>query len=303
MKDFLEKIKNKTIFRFSYRRLIVAILVVIFLVGIGMLVYQMKSYYETADGIKKMYQKEIASILGVEEENIIHILKEDLNQDEIEDFIILIGTPKYHNSEDNLGTLDARIESYQDVKVIFISGIDHQAKTTYESKKDFAKDVSLTLYKEEKAKKFLVKDTSTGNALVLELVNNKWRDLIASSFGTNFKGYTFTKTVDSENLNKIYISLDNYGKPYLEKQNEKFVLDFMDKNIDLAKYRQSYSIDLFSDFELVDIDGNGQYELIANQNIFYLYKEDDMPNTIGTISITFTYQDGKFIYQKVEVKI
>lgn len=250
-----------------------------------------------------MYQKEIASILGVEEENIIHILKEDLNQDEIEDFIILIGTPKYHNSEDNLGTLDARIESYQDVKVIFISGIDHQAKTTYESKKDFAKDVSLTLYKEEKAKKFLVKDTSTGNALVLELVNNKWRDLIASSFGTNFKGYTFTKTVDSENLNKIYISLDNYGKPYLEKQNEKFVLDFMDKNIDLAKYRQSYSIDLFSDFELVDIDGNGQYELIANQNIFYLYKEDDMPNTIGTISITFTYQDGKFIYQKVEVKI
>lgn len=57
MKDFLEKIKNKTIFRFSYRRLIVAILVVIFLVGIGMLVYQMKSYYETADGIKKCIKK------------------------------------------------------------------------------------------------------------------------------------------------------------------------------------------------------------------------------------------------------
>lgn len=302
MKDFLEKIKNKEIFQFSYRRLIIAILVVIFLVGIGMLVHQIKSYYETADGIKKMYQKEIASILGVEEENIIHILKEDLTQDGIEDFITLIGTPKYHR-EDNLGTLNALIESYQNVKVALISGIDHQVKTTYESKKDFAKDVSLKLYKGEETKKFLVKDTSTGNVLVLELKNNRWKDLIDFSFGADFKGYTFTKTVDSENLNKIYISLDNYGKSYLEKQSEKFILDFTDKSIDLTKYRQSYSIDLFSDFDLVDIDGNGQYELIANQNIFYLYKEDCTPNTIGTISTTFTYQDGKFIYQKVEVKI
>ena len=109
-----------------------AILLVVILSLVGTCVYFYKSYYNTDKGRTKIYQKEISDVLDLKgNKSVIKILKEDINSDEIQDYIVLLGEEKYDDTDDVTDTLkkiSSNLEMYNNVSIEYINGSTKEAK-------------------------------------------------------------------------------------------------------------------------------------------------------------------------------
>lgn len=293
MKSFFKKIFS---FKFTLKRFLLAILLIVVFVFVGILVDRMYQYYESPEKLSERYEKELVKRLDLGDKKIIEVQKYDLNNDGIKDYVAISGKPKFDNNSTN-------IELYSNVDIMFLDGKSNEV-VKKSTGKNFAENVTLKICEDKDTEYIFVKDSSSGNIEILKLNENKFIDIIKNSFGDSFHGYTLNMDFDKEDKNKLNVTLDNYGKSYLPKSTKVYTLDFTDENVDLEKYRQTYNLDQFTNFELKDIDSDGTLELITGQHMLYLYKEaENMKPNLGNVSVIFKYQDGKYKFSKVSVEI
>lgn len=286
MKSFFKKLFS---FRFTKKRVLIAILLVIGFIVIGIVVDRIYKYFDTPESNYKKDEKKLESKIDLKDKIFIDIKRYDLDKDGIEDYVAISGKQN--------------TEQYSNLDVIFLNGKTDEI-LKYSSKKEFAKNVELDIYEDKDKEYIFIRDTSSGNVLLLRLKENEFENIINNSFGDTFKGYTIDMVFDEKDQNVLNISLDNYGKEYLKSSDKTYKLDFKDKNVDLNNYRGTYNLDKFQKVELKDLDNDGIFELVASQYILYLYKNvEDCEDNLGIISTTFKYIDDKFVFDNVKVEI
>lgn len=286
MKAFFDKLFS---FKFSAKRVIYAIVLIVVFCIIGLLVDRLHKYLDTPEMKFKKYEEMLASKIDLNDKIFIDIQDYDLNKDGILDYIAISGKPS--------------TELYSNLNVIFVDGKTDEI-LKYNTRKEFATNVELDIYEDKDTEYIFVRDSSSGNVILLRLKEDKFENIIKNSFGDTFKGYTIDMEFDRKDLNKLNVSLDSYGKEYLPDNDKIYTLDFKDKNIDLNNYRGTYNLDKFQKIELKDIDNDGIFELVTTQYMLYLYKDEDgIQDNLGNVTIIFKYEDGKYVFDKVDVSI
>jgi hypothetical protein len=292
------KIIQKLGFKFSFKRLKRAILLVILFLIIGIGIYLVSEFESSESGLKKLYQKEIASKIDLEDNTVINILKKDINEDNSLDFVFIMGKEKRSNDD----TLNSIIEMYNDVKFVIIDGKTSEI-TTYDTNKDYKSEVTLKISIDEENTYFLISDNN-GNVNLLKYKDSNIINIIDNTGIDELLGYTIYTTKNEENTNILEVTLDNYGKDYLKKYSDVKQLDFSNSKVDLSKYRETYLRDKISKFEFKDINKDGILEFVTTQYILYNLDDSETTNkTIGKIEIYYDIKDNKLVYNKVEINI
>ena len=279
-----------------------AILLVVILSLVGTCVYFYKSYYNTDKGRTKIYQKEIIDVLDLKgNKSVIKILKEDINSDEIQDYIVLLGEEKYDDTDDVTDTLkkiSSNLEMYNNVSIEYINGSTKEAKR-YDTKKSFGTEVDMQI----KYNKYIqVSDQSTGNIALLTLNEDSLYNIITESFGEDFKGYTINAEFDKENPSILKVKLDNYGRDYLNERTDEYKLDFTNTIVNGDNYRMTYMANNFCDFEFnKPNESTDEYVLIAKQYILYC-NNNILEKNAGVVKTIFKLENNILKFSDVTVE-
>lgn len=292
------KIIKEIGFTYSFKRLKKAILLVVLFTLIGLGVYFLYRFESSESGLKIAYEKEISSIVDLADNTIIKIYKQDLNDDQVLDYVFIMGKEK--RSSEN--ALNSTLEVYNDVSLVVIDGASSEEKI-YETKKDYKPATNLEIIDSKNEKYFLIYD-ETGSVDLLKLEGNSLVNIIKNTTSDNLLGYTIYTSKNEENESILEVTLDNYGKDYLKKYEETKILDFSDLSVDLSKYRETYLRDKISKFEFKNIDEDEELEFVTTQYILYSLDDSVTENkTIGKIEIYFNINDDKLVFDKVEINI
>lgn len=284
-------------FTFSFRRLKRAILLIILFTAIGTGVYLFYKFEKSESGSKLIYTKEIENKIDLEDNSIIKIYKKDINHDNAEDYIFIMG--KEERSNEN--ALNSIVEMYEDVDFVVIDGqSDNIIK--HETKKEFKSDVTLKICEDVDEMYFLITDSS-GNIELYDLNYEDVVDIIGNTTESEFNGYTLYTKKDDES-NTLQVSIDNYSKNYLKEYNETKNLDYNELQIDISKYRETYLRDKFSEMNLIDVDGDSVLELVGYQYLLYnLDETDNINRTLGNVKTIFEIENSKLIFSNVEINM
>lgn len=297
MKIKIEKIRFKVL---------LAILVIIVLSIIGISVYFTKKYYDSEAGKTKIYTRELKNILELEgNKKIISISKIDVNKDEIEDYVVLFGEPKYEEVDTTkvqiFKSLSSNFEMYNNISIEYIDGNDNTI-SRYDTKKSFGKDIKLRTFSTDKIVYIQISDIVSGNISLLYLNNKELDGIIHNTIGDEeFLGYTIEGKFNENEGTKLDITLDNYGKEYLAKQDSTFTLDYTDTQVNSTNYRLTYMANKFSDFDIIQSEDKSKIYFICTQYILYS-NNDSLNKNEGFVNCKFEIkEEGKLEFNSVEV--
>ena len=296
MKRF-SKIIKKCGFIFSFKRLKKALLLVILfsLIGFGVnLVYKFNS---SESGLKLIYEKEVASKYDLGENSVIRIYKKDLDNDEVPDYVFILGKEK--RTSGNI--LNSTVELYQDVSFVIVNGSTHEV-TKYDTEKEYKADVNLKIVEDEQNRYYLISDYN-GDVDLLETKDGSVVNITKNTTDQGLLGYTIYTSKDEEN-SKIKISLDNYNKNYLNEDKDEKQLDLSELSLDLSKYRETYLRDRISKFDFRDTNNDGILEFVTTQYVLYSLDESLTENkTVGKVEIFYDIKEYKLVFNRVEINI
>lgn len=284
------------------KKVILSVLVVVVFTFIGILIGICKVNSENDKSKTNKYKKEISDVLNLEgNKSVIKIIKDDIDYDKIEDYVVLLGEEKYDdisNSSKYLN-LNKTLEMYNNISVEYINGSTKE-KIRYNTNKSYGTDVDINLTEFENNKYILLADTINGNVAVLSLLENTVKDYISESF-TNFVGYTIDASID-DNEKKLKIKLDNYGRNYLQSKTDEYYIDLSETNVNSTTYRITYMANKFCKFEL-NIDENNNLCIIATQYVLYS-NDKNLDKNFGKINTKFCLDmdENKFKFSDVYVE-
>lgn len=296
MKRF-SKIIKKCGFIFSFKRLKKALLLVILfsLIGFGVnLVYKFNS---SESGLKLIYEKELASKYDLGENSVIRIYKKDLDNDEVPDYVFILGKEK--RTSGNI--LNSTVELYQDVSFVIVNGSTNEV-TKYDTEKEYKADVNLKIVEDGQNRYYLISDYN-GDVDLLETKDGSVVNITKNTTDQGLLGYTIYTSKDEEN-SKIKISLDNYNKNYLNEDKDEKQLDLSELSLDLSKYRETYLRDRISKFDFRDTNNDGILEFVTTQYVLYSLDESLTENkTVGKVEIFYDIKEYKLVFNRVEINI
>lgn len=296
MKRF-SKIIKKCGFIFSFKRLKKALLLVILfsLIGFGVnLVYKFNS---SESGLKLIYEKEVASKYDLGENSVIRIYKKDLDNDEVPDYVFILGKEK--RTSGNI--LNSTVELYQDVSFVIVNGSTNEV-TKYDTEKEYKADVNLKIVEDEQNRYYLISDYN-GDVDLLETKDGSVVNITKNTTDQGLLGYTIYTSKDEEN-SKIKISLDNYNKNYLNEDKDEKQLDLSELSLDLSRYRETYLRDRISKFDFRDTNNDGILEFVTTQYVLYSLDESLTENkTVGKVEIFYDIKEYKLVFNRVEINI
>ena len=156
------------------KKILLTILVVVILAIIATVMIFVEKYLTSEKGLTKRYYKEVKEILNLEEKRKVIVMKKyDYNVDGTEDYIAITGIEKLSDvkEDDVLKDLNATLELYQNLEVLYIDGNTKEVKK-YASEMAFYPEVKLDIKADEKNRYIFVSDENSGNALLLILKDN-----------------------------------------------------------------------------------------------------------------------------------
>lgn len=296
MKVKIKRIKSK---------IFLTLLVVIILSIIGTSVYFVKKYYNTEKGKTRIYSNELKEVIKLDgNKEIIKIIKNDINKDEIEDYIVLLGEPKYEEVDTDkvkiFKSLSSNLEMYNNISIEYVNGKDNTTNR-YDTKKTFAKEINLKSFDNGKKVYIQVYDNS-GVISLLYLKDEKLENIITNSFADKeFVGYTIEGKFNENEGVKLEVTLDNYGKDYLAKKEETFTLDYTGTTINSNSYRLTYMANKYSDFNIEQNEDKTKTYLVCTQYILYA-NDNSLKKNEGYINSKFEIkEDNKIEFCNVEV--
>jgi hypothetical protein len=294
------------------KKFLLAMSLMVCLAIIATIIIYVEKYQTSQEFETNKYKKEVEEVLNlVENQQVLKIVKNDLDSDETKDFIVLLGEEKTTSNntdvENNVTDVTKKITTdilvYENVEFVIVNGITKDV-VKYESKKTFDSGVDLNIYEDKNGKYIFLNDTQSGNVVLTSFKDNSLTDLIKDNFGDDFKGYEITANFDDIDSTKLKLKLDNKGISYLIEKKDEYTLDFANTKVNKDNYRTGYVLNKYSSYSLENIGSENILRLTAIQNILYPNTSltDDFPKTAGTVKSMFKLDGNKFVAEGVLVK-
>lgn len=277
-----------------------AFVVCVFLCIVGIVTYFTTCMLNTPMALTKRYYNKISENLNVEYNNVIRIIMSDLNGDNIDDYVCLVGESVYDTAKAHIG--NDNLINYKNVGIVCLDGSTNE-KISYESDFIFYTDIDIEVLNEITGTYIFVNSISSQDVIFLKVTNDGIVDIVKNTFSDIPTGYDISCRISEEDNKKLIISLDKDENEYLADIKDEHIIDLEEKNIDISSYRYSYLKDKFSYFEYYDIDQDGSRELIGVQNILYSNtKFSSGIKTLGKVKVIFKLVEDKLIYNDLKIE-
>lgn len=287
-----------------------AICIVVILSVIGGIVHAIKYFSNTEAGLNAKCKKEIGDYLDLTEaKKLIKVIKEDVNKDGIEDYYVLIGEPKYEQTDTSkvkiFKSLSSTIEMYNNVAIKFVDGASKKVYTK-ETNKTFSASINMEDIVYNDVCYVNVSDDSGEVAIVyFNAQNDRLSNVVSRTVGDKqLLGYTIeAKFLDGDNSSKIEVVLDNYGVDYIDKKEGTITLDYSDNtNVTKDNYRLTYMSNKYSNFNFETSEDGSKLYLKCTQNILYSNGNNEINKNEGFVVVKFVITDEcKLKYESTDV--
>lgn len=230
------------------KKVIMAVFLVGILLIVGFSVYWLNSFFNSPEMLTKKYSEELGDVISLDEkQKVIRVIKDYVDKDDIEDYVVLYGIEKYSDVSAVEGAAP-NLEMYSDVGIQYISG-ENSEIIKYNIGKTFDVNVEMSVEVNSDTNYIFIADANSGNACLLKLNDDKtFTDLIKDSLGDEPKGYMISSTWDTTNTSKLKIKLDKEDIAYLPEKSEEFILDYTNTKVNQTSYRQKYVMNKFNYF-------------------------------------------------------
>lgn len=228
------------------------VIMAVFLIGIlsivGFSVYSLNKFFNSPEMLTKKYSEELGDVISLEQnQKVIRVIKDFINNDEIEDYVVLYGTEKYSDVSAVEGAAP-NLEMYSGVGIQYING-ENSEIIKYDTGKTFDVNVEMSVEISSEINYIFISDANSGNVCLLRLNGDKtFTDLIKESLGDEPKGYMISSTWDTTNTSKLKITLDKGDIEYLPEKTDEYILDYTNTKVNSNSYRQKYIMNKFNYF-------------------------------------------------------
>ncbi len=230
------------------KKVIMAVFLIGILLIVGFSVYGLNKFFNSPEMLTKKYSEELGDVISLEDnQKVIRVIKDYVNNDDIEDYVVLYGVEKYSDMSAVEGAAP-NLEMYSNVGIQYING-ENTEVIKYDIGKTFDVNIEMSVEIENNINYIFIADANGGNACLLKLNEDKtFTDLIKDSLGDDPKGYTISSTWDTTNTSKLKIKLDKADISYLPDKTEEYILDYTNTKVNQTSYRQKYVMNKFNYF-------------------------------------------------------
>lgn len=228
------------------------VIMAVFLIGIlsivGFSVYGLNKFFNSPEMLTKKYSEELGDIISLEEnQKVIRVIKDFVDNDEIEDYVVLYGIEEYSDVSAVEGAAP-NLEMYSSVAVQYING-ENSEVIKYDTGKTFDVNIEMSVEVNSDINYIFIADSNSGNVCLLKLNEDKtFTDIVKESLGDEPKGYMISSTWDTENTSKLKITLDKGDISYLPEKTDEYILDYTNTKVSSNTYRQKYIMNKFNYF-------------------------------------------------------
>lgn len=235
------------------KKVIMAVFLVGILLIVGFSVYGLNKFFNSPEMLTKKYSEELGDVISLgENQKVIRVIKDYVDNDDVEDYVVLYGTEKYSDVSAVEGAAP-NLEMYSGVGIQYING-ENTEVIKYDTGKTFDVNVELSVEVDSDTNYIFVTDANSGNACFLKLNDDKtFTDLIKDSLGDEPKGYMVSSTWDTTNTSKLKVKLDKGDIAYLPEKTDEYILDYTNTKVNQNSYRQKYVMNKFNYFIAEDM--------------------------------------------------
>lgn len=235
------------------KKVIMAVFLVGILLIVGFSVYGLNKFFNSPEMLTKKYSEELGDVISLgENQKVIRVIKDYVDNDDVEDYVVLYGTEKYSDVSAVEGAAP-NLEMYSGVGIQYING-ENTGVIKYDTGKTFDVNVELSVEVDSDTNYIFVTDANSGNACLLKLNDDKtFTDLIKDSLGDEPKGYMVSSTWDTTNTSKLKVKLDKGDISYLPEKTDEYILDYTNTKVNQNSYRQKYVMNKFNYFIAEDM--------------------------------------------------
>ena len=200
------------------KKVIMAVFLIGILLIVGFSVYGLNKFFNSPQMLTKKYSEELGDVISLEEnQKVIRVIKENIDKDEVEDYVVLYGKEKYSDVS-NVEGAAPNLEMYTDVGIQYING-ENSEVIKYDSGKTFDVNVEVSVQTNQDTNYIFIADSNTGNICFLKLNEDKtFKDIAKETFGDEPKGYMISSTWDTTNDSKLKVRLDKESIEYLPEK-------------------------------------------------------------------------------------
>ena len=230
------------------KKILMAAFLIVILLVVGFSVYGLNKFFNSPEMLTKKYSAELGDVISLEEnQKVIRVIKDYIDADEIEDYIVLYGIEKYSDVSMVEGAAP-NLEMYSNVGIQYING-ENSEVIKYDTGKTFDVNVDMSSKIDSDKTYVFISDSNSGNVCLITLNEDKtFTDLVKESLGDDPKGYMISSTWDTYNSSKLKIKLDKGEISYLPEKTEEFILDYSNSKVNSSSYRQKYVMNKYNFF-------------------------------------------------------
>lgn len=235
------------------KKVIMAVFLVGILLIVGFSVYGLNKFFNSPEMLTKKYSEELGDVISLEEnQKVIRVIKDYVDSDDVEDYVVLYGTEKYSDVSTVEGAAP-NLEMYSGVGIQYVNG-ENSEVIKYDTGKIFDVNVEMSVEIDSDNNYIFIADANSGSACLIKLNDDKtFTDLIKESLGDEPKGYMVSSTWDTTNSSKLKIKLDKGDISYLPEKTDEYILDYTNTKVSQNSYRQKYVMNKFNYFVTEEI--------------------------------------------------
>lgn len=235
------------------KKVIMAVFLVGILLIVGFSVYGLNKFFNSPEMLTKKYSEELGDVISLEEnQKVIRVIKDYVDSDDVEDYVVLYGTEKYSDVSTVEGAAP-NLEMYSGVGIQYVNG-ENSEVIKYDTGKTFDVNVEMSVEIDSDNNYIFIADANSGSACLIKLNDDKtFTDLIKESLGDEPKGYMVSSTWDTTNSSKLKIKLDKGDISYLPEKTDEYILDYTNTKVSQNSYRQKYVMNKFNYFVTEEI--------------------------------------------------
>lgn len=263
------------------KKVIMAVFLIGILLIVGFSVYGLNKFFNSPEMLTKKYSEELGDIISLgEKQKVIRVIKDYIDSDDIEDYVVLYGTEKYSDVSAVEGAAP-NLEMYSNVGIQYING-ENTEIIKYDTGKTFDVNVEMSVEIDSDINYIFISDANSGNVCLLRLNENKtFTDLVKESLGDEPKGYMISSTWDTTNTSKLKIKLDKGDISYLPEKTDEYILDYTNTKVNQTSYRQKYIMNKFNYFiaDEAKIEKESKKTETKEENVTNTIAQNEVQNT------------------------
>ena len=275
------------------KKVIMAVFLVGILLIVGFSVYGLNKFFNSPEMLTKKYSEELGDVISLgENQKVIRVIKDYVDNDDVEDYVVLYGTEMYSDVSAVEGAAP-NLEMYSGVGIQYING-ENTEVIKYDTGKTFDVNVEVSVEIDSDNNYIFIADANSGNACLIKLNDDKtFTDLIKESLGDEPKGYMISSTWETTNSSKLKIKLDKGDISYLPEKADEYILDYTNTKVNQNSYRQKYVMNKFNYFIAEDMKIDKDSKKSSDKTVENKVANNIVENTSATNNTSVEITENK----------